>query len=301
MNILVGLINGMIAGATPIMLGALGGSFTFYAGVFNIAMEGMMLTGAFCAVWGSYTFHNWFIGILCGIAGSLIMALIFILFAIVLKTDEFITGIALNLFAAGATVYMLRQTFQVKGAFSNPGIIPVPQIHIPLVEKIPILGEILSGQNLIVYIAALSVWFCYWLVFRTRFGLRLRAAGYNAACLESSGVSVSRIRVISLLLCGVLCGLAGAYISLGYVNLFVEGMSAGKGWISLAAIILVNGNPLGIALISLIFGFFDGLGLFLQGTGIAPQFTAMVPYLATLAALFVYSTRKKKRQSVSWT
>jgi simple sugar transport system permease protein len=264
-------------------------------------MEGMMLTGAFCAVWGSYTFHNWFIGILCGIAGSLIMALIFILFAIVLKTDEFVTGIALNLFAAGATVYMLRQTFQVKGAFSNPGIIPVPQIHIPLVEKIPILGEILSGQNLIVYIAALSVWFCYWLVFRTRFGLRLRAAGYNAACLESSGVSVARIRVISLLLCGVLCGLAGAYISLGYVNLFVEGMSAGKGWISLAAIILVNGNPLGIALISLIFGFFDGLGLFLQGTGIAPQFTAMVPYLATLAALFVYSTRKKKRQSVSWT
>ena len=301
MNILIGLINGMIAGATPIMLGALGGSFTFYAGVFNIAMEGMMLTGAFCAVWGSYTFHNWFIGILCGIAGSLILALIFILFAIVLKTDEFVTGIALNLFAAGATVYMLRQTFQVKGAFSNPGIIPVPQIHIPLVEKIPILGEILSGQNLIVYIAALSVWVCYWLVFRTRFGLRLRAAGYNAACLESSGVSVARIRVISLLLCGVLCGLAGAYISLGYVNLFVEGMSAGKGWISLAAIILVNGNPLGIALISLIFGFFDGLGLFLQGTGIAPQFTAMVPYLATLAALFVYSTRKKKRLSVSWT
>ncbi len=301
MSILVGLINGMIAGATPIMLGALGGSFTFYAGVFNIAMEGMMLTGAFCAVWGSYTFHNWFIGILCGIAGSLILALIFILFAIVLKTDEFVTGIALNLFAAGATVYMLRQTFQVKGAFSNPGIVPIPQIHIPLIEKIPVLGEVLSGQNLIIYVAAISVWFCHWLIFRTRFGLRLRAAGYNAACLESSGVSVARIRVVSLLLCGVLCGIAGAYISLGYVNLFVEGMSAGKGWISLAAIILVNGNPLGIALISLIFGFFDGLGLFLQGTGIAPQFTAMVPYLATLAALFVYSTRKKKKQSVSWT
>ena len=107
--------------------------------------------------------------------------------------------------------------------------------------------------------------------------------------------------MISLLLCGVLCGLAGACHSLGYVNLFVEGMSAGKGWISLAAIILVNGNPLGIALISLIFGFFDGLGLFLQGTGIPLQFTAMVPYLATLAALFVYSTRKKKRLSVSRT
>ena len=210
MNILIGLINGMIAGATPIMLGALGGSFTFYAGVFNIAMEGMMLTGAFCAVWGSYTFHNWFIGILCGITGSLILALIFILFAIVLKTDEFVTGIALNLFAAGATVYMLRQTFQVKGAFSNPGIIPVPQIHIPLIEKIPILGEILSGQNLIVYIAALSVWICYWLVFRTRFGLRLRAAteghgpdhgghsGHEAAAELRTGCSHDELLKVSL-------------------------------------------------------------------------------------------------------
>ncbi len=300
MSILVGLINGMISGATPIMLAALGGSFTFYAGIFNIAMEGMMLTGAFCAVWGSYTFHNWFIGILCGVAGSVLLALIFILFAVVLKTDEFVTGIALNLFAAGATVYTLRQTFSVKGAFSNPGIIPIPQITIPGIEKIPFLGDILSGQNLIVYVAAVCVWLCSWLIFHTRFGLRLRAAGYNAACLESSGVSVARTRVASLLLCGVLCGIAGAYISLGYVNLFVENMSAGKGWISLAAVILVNGNPVGIALISLIFGFFDGLGLFLQGTGIAPQFTAMVPYLATLVALYVYSTRKKKKQSVSW-
>ena len=300
MNILVGLINGMIAGATPILLAALGGSFTFYAGIFNIAMEGMMLTGAFCAVWGSYTFHNWAIGILCGIIGALLMALIFILFAVVLKTDEFVTGIALNLFAVGATTYALRQIFDTKGAFSNPGIIPIPQVHLPVIEKIPILGEILSGQNLIIYIAAFCIWLCHWLIFRTRFGLRLRAAGYNAACLESSGVSVARTRVISLLLCGVLCGLAGAYISLGYVNLFVEGMSAGKGWISLAAIILVNGNPLGIALISLIFGFFDGLGLFLQGTGVAPQFTAMVPYIATLVALYFYSTRRKIKQAVGW-
>jgi ABC-type uncharacterized transport system permease subunit len=300
-NILIGLINGMIAGATPILMAALGGSFTFYAGVFNIAMEGMMLTSAFCAVWGSYTFHNWGIGILCGIIGSLILALIFILFAVVLKTDEFVTGIALNLFAVGATTYLLRQTFHTKGAFSNPGIVPIPPVHLPIIEKIPFLGEILSGQNLLIYVAALSVWFCYWLTFRTRFGLRLRAAGYNAACLESSGVSVARTRVVSLLLCGVLCGLAGAYVSLGYVNLFVENMSAGKGWISLAAIILVNGNPLGIALISLIFGFFDGLGLFLQGTGVAPQFTAMVPYIATLVALYFYSMRRKKKQSVSWT
>ena len=255
----------------------------------------------FFAVWGSYTFHSWVIGILLAILGSLVMALVFILFAVVLKTDEFITGIALNLFAAGATIYLLRQIFDVKGAFSDPGIVPIPALNIPIIEKIPFIGAILSGQNLIVYVAALATALCNYLIFHTSFGLRLRAAGYQAACLESSGVQPWKMRTASLLLCGVLCGLAGAYISLGYVNLFVENMSAGKGWIALAAIILVAGKPWGIALISLVFGFFDGLGLFLQGTGVAPQFTAMVPYIATLVALYFYSTRKKTKKRAAIT
>jgi simple sugar transport system permease protein len=131
------------------------------------------------------------------------------------------------------------------------------------------------------------------LIFRTRFGLRLRAAGYNADCLDTSGVYSDNIRIISLILCGILCGLAGSFMSLGYVTLFSENMSAGKGWISLAAIILVNGNPWGIALISLIFGFSDGFGLLLQQY-LPSQFTSMVPYIATLIALYVYSSRKKK-------
>jgi general nucleoside transport system permease protein len=294
MKMIVGLITGMISGATPILLAALGGSFTFYAGVFNIAMEGMMLTGAFFAVLGSYFFHSWVIGILCAILGSLLMAGIFILFAVVLHTDEFVTGIALNLFAVGATTYMLRQIFKVKGAFANPGIIAIPVVNIPWLEKIPFLGEILSGRNLIVYVAVVVTILCAYLIFSTRFGLRLRAAGFNAACLDSSGVRTARIRSMSLLLCGVLCGLAGSFLSLGYVRLFGENMSAGRGWISLASVILVNGNPWGIAAISLLFGFSDGLGLMLQSFKVPSQFTDMVPYLATIVALFFYSRRLKK-------
>jgi simple sugar transport system permease protein len=298
MRILVGLITGMISGATPILLAALGGSFTFYAGVFNIAMEGMMLTGAFFAVLGSFYFHSWLVGILLAVLGSLLLALIFILFAVGLHTDEFITGIALNLFALGATTYMLRKIFQVKGVFASPGILAIPNIDLPLIQNIPTLGQILSGLNLMVYVSVIAtVLSAYW-IFHTRFGLRLRAAGYNAASLDSSGVSSARMRVWSLLICGVLCGLAGAFLSLGYVRLFAENMSAGRGWISLAAIILVNGNPWGIALISLVFGFSDGLGLLLQGYKIPSQFTAMIPYIATLIALYFYSVRGKKRRSV---
>jgi simple sugar transport system permease protein len=224
------------------------------------------------------------------------MALIFILFAVTLKTDEFVTGIALNLFALGATTYMMRQIFNVKGAFSNPGIVPIRRIHVPVLAKIPILGNILSGQNLIIYITVFVVILSAFIIFKTRFGLRLRAAGYNAPSLDSSGVSSAKIRIWSLIICGVLCGLAGAFLSLGYVTLFSENMSAGRGWISLAAVILVNGNPWGIALISLLFGFTDGLGLLLQQY-MPSQFTSMVPYVATLIALYFYSIQARKRKA----
>jgi len=297
MKILIGLINGMISGATPILLAALGGAYTYYAGVFNIAMEGMLLTGAFFAVLGSYYTGSWLIGVLLAILGALFLSLIFILFAVVLKTDEFVTGIALSLFAVGATTYMLRKIFSVKGVFSNPAIQPIPAIRLPLAENIPFVGEILSGQNLMVWVAGLATILTYFLIFQTRFGLRLRAAGYNPARLDSSGVPSSRMRALSLLACGVLCGLGGSFLSLGYVNLFAENMSAGRGWISLAAIILVNGNPLGIALISLLFGFSDGLGLLLQGYRVPSQFTAMVPYIATLIALYFYAARKRRLNS----
>jgi simple sugar transport system permease protein len=294
MNIFIGLINGMISGATPILLAALGGTFTYYAGIFNIAMEGMMLGGAFFGVLGSYYFNSWPMGILCAIIGALLMALIFIVFTVFLKTDEFVTGIALNLFAVGATTYMLRQIFNVKGVFSNPGIIPIPHIDIPFIDKIPVLGDILSGQNLMVYVTVVVLLISVFAIYKTRFGLRLRAAGYNSPSLDSSGVRTSTMRIWSLVICGVLCGLAGAFLSLGYVTLFSENMTAGRGWISLAAVILVNGNPWGIALISLVFGFTDGLGLLLQKF-LPNQFTSMVPYLATLVSLYFYSIQKRKK------
>lgn len=295
MNLVYGLVSAMLVGATPILLAALGGTFTFYAGMFNIAMEGMMLVGAFCAVLGSFFLHSWVLGILCAIGGALVMAGIFVLFAVFLHTDEFLTGIALNLFAVGLTTFLLRDIFHVKGAFTDAGIRAIPALKLPLIDSIPVLGRLLSGYNLLVYVAVAGTLVAAFVIFRTRFGLRLRGAGYNAACLNSSGVQSSAVRIWSLVICGVYCGLAGAYLSLGSVRLFAENMSAGRGWISLAAVILVSGNPWGISVISLLFGFFDGLTVFLQGSRIPTQFTAMIPYVATLVSLYFYSIRKGKR------
>lgn len=296
MDLLIELLRSTILAATPVLLASLGGTYTFYSNVFNIAMEGMMLIGAFMAVLGSYFSGSWEIGLLAGISGGLLAALIFIVFAVYLKTDEFVTGIAINMLALGGTTYLLRQIFEVKGAFMSSDIIPIPTWHLPLLGEIPFLGKLISGYPFIVYLALLLAVLVEIHIFKTRFGLRLRATGEDFHTVDAVGVNSNNIKSISILLSGLLCGLGGVFLSLGYVNLFAENMSNGRGWIALAVIILTRGKPLGLLLMSLVFGFFEGLGLTLQGTAIPSQFTQMVPYLATLVALYFYSREKKKKK-----
>jgi simple sugar transport system permease protein len=230
-------------------------------------------------------------------AGGLAAALVFAVFAVYLRTDEFVTGTAINMLALGGTTYALRQMFRVKGAFMSPRIQAIPRIRIPLIGGLPGIGPILSGHPFLVYVTLALAILIEWHIFRTRYGLRLRAAGEDPRAVDSVGVSSGRIRAQAILISGALCGLAGVYLSLGYVTLFAENMSNGRGWIALAVIILTRGRPLGLLTMSLVFGFFDGLGLSLQSTRIPPQFTQMVPYIATIAALYLYS-REKKRVSV---
>ncbi|HRF46677.1 MAG TPA: ABC transporter permease [Anaerolineales bacterium] len=293
----IGLISGTLTSMTPVLLAALGGAFTYYSGMFNIAMEGMLLVGAFCAVLGGYFSGSWLIGLGCALLGSVVVALLFVLFAIVLRTDEFVTGIALNLLAVGATTYALRQVFGTRGAFQDPAIPAIPSLWVPILTDLPLIGPLLFGQNVIVYVALALVSLSAVLLFRTRFGLRLRAAGHNAQALDIAGVSARRVRATALLLCGVYCGVGGAFLSTGYLQLFGENMSAGRGWIALAAIILVSGNPWGIAVIALLFGFADGAGLLLQSTGMPSQITDTLPYVATLIALWVYARRVRPEPS----
>ena len=299
---LQGLLPGMVSGTTPVLLAALGGSLTYFAGIFNIAMEGMLLSGALGAVLAADASNSWALGIAGGIGGALIPALIYVLFVVVLHTDEFVTGIALNLGAVGATTFLLRRIFSVSGSYNPSDLAQVPRLVVPGLRRVPGVGVLFRGDlNWLDVAAAVALLVTAWTVARTRAGLRLRAAGYNPASLQASGVSVARVRAWSVLWCAVLCGLGGAWLSIGYGKGFGENMSNGRGWIALVAVILAKGRAGTIAGVALLFGLADAAGLFSQEYGVPSQLSSMLPYLATLVALFVAARRVRRARPIAGT
>ncbi len=292
------LIQHTIRTATPLILAALGGLLTEHAGMLNIGMEGMILLGSFFGVLGSYYFGSSLAGVvLAGLVG-LVVGLIFAIFVIDLKSDEFIVGIAINIFAGGLTVFLLRSIFGVKGAFSSPDIIPLPRLNFPGISSIPFLNVILNNHSIFVYLSWIFVALIYIYLYKTPYGIWLRASGEYPEALETAGVSPKKMKYIGSIVCGILCGFAGSHLSLGYLTLFTENMSANRGFIALAAIIFGRANPIKTFAAALMFGFFDALGIRLQVVGVPSQFTQMIPYVATIVALFILTKRqlaKKKR------
>jgi len=288
------LLQNTIRTATPLILAALGGLLTMHAGILNIGMEGMILIGAFFGVLGSYMFSSALMGVLIAIVSGILIGLLFGVFVIDLKSDEFIIGIAINIFAGGLTVFLLRSVFGVKGAFSSPDIMPLPDVHLPFLEAIPFLNTILNNHSIFVYLSWIFVVLVYIFLYKTPYGFWLRASGEHPESLETAGISPKKMKYLSAVLCGVFCGMAGAHLSLGYLTLFTENMSAGRGFISLAAIIFGSANPVNTFGASLLFCFFDALGIRLQGVGIPSQFTQMIPYVVTVVALLFVVQRKTK-------
>jgi simple sugar transport system permease protein len=236
-------------------------------------------------------------GMLFAVISGAVVALIFSVFALNLKTDEFLTGIGINMLALGGTTYLLRNIFDVKGAFISPRIKSLPTWDIPILNQIPFLSQILNNHPFIVYIGILLALLLEVIIFHTKFGLRLRATGEDPETTRSLGINPNKMKFTSILLSGILSSMAGTYLSLGYVTLFSENMSNGRGWISLAIIILVKGRPLGILLMSLLFGFFESVTFTLQNFNIPPQITSMLPYVITLVVLFLYSSNKSKEKN----
>ena len=279
---------------TPLLLAALGGAFTHYAGILNIALEGQMLFGAFFSVVASYYFESAAAGILAGALAGLAAGMLFGVFVVYFKTDEFIVGIAINILAIGATTFLMRAWFDVKASFSSPLIQPLPEVSLPGIPADSTLGLLFSNHTVLTYLSWLLVAVLFVAFYHTRFGLHLRATGEHPEALEAAGGHAALMRYIASAACGVMCGLAGTHLALGYLSQFVQNMTAGRGFIALAALLFGAGNPVRILGGSFIFGLAESLSIRFQGFGIPPYFALMTPYVVTILALIIVSARRQR-------
>jgi len=280
--------------AAPILLASLGGAICHRAGVFNIALEGFILMGAFAAVLGSFMLGHVFWGVLCAIVAGIFMGLIFAEFHLRRPGDAIVVSIALNLIGLGLTTYLLRSVLGVSGVFQNEAIGKITEIKLPLIENLPLIGSFLSGQSILFYLAIFLVFFLHYIYSKHKIGFWMRAAGENPLALKTTGIKPTPVKLLALVLCGACCGLAGAQLSVSNVSLFVENMSAGRGWIAVVIVLVTNGRPIPLLGLVLLFGFVDSLSLRLQGFGFPQQFTEMMPYVASLIALIFVSIRRMK-------
>ncbi|MCL5074544.1 MAG: ABC transporter permease [Chloroflexi bacterium] len=278
---------------TPILLAALGGLLSELAGVINVALEGMMLTAAFVGVVISAYAQDAWLGLLAGVVSAMFMAVALAYFHLNLKADLILAGLAMNILASGATVFLLFALTHDKGFSNALKSLSLPSIKIPILAEIPILGDILSGHNVITYVAFALVAVVWVLLYRTALGVHIRAVGESPDAAASVGIDVIRIKYIALILSGLFSGIGGVNLSMGYMNFFQRDMTAGRGFIALAAVFLGDRNPIGTLLASLVFGFADALSNQLGSLKIPPQLVLMIPYLATIIALAVYAQRKK--------
>ncbi|MBO8163485.1 MAG: ABC transporter permease [Brevibacillus sp.] len=284
----ISLLNSTVRMVTPILLAALGGALCARVGLFNVGLEGLVLIGAFAAIVGNHFTGSLLLAILLAVLCVVLFSLLFAYMAINLKANEIVVGIALNFLAVGLTTFALRTIFEVKGAFYDKNMDGLPSLTLPLIDQIPVVGPIVSGHSPLVYFTFLLVVLMHIYLFKTVSGFRLLATGENPIAAQSMGVKVRRVQYLAVVLCGVFCGLAGAQLSLGQVTMFAEGMTAGRGFIALVAMMLGQSNPSGVMAASLLFGFMDALSIRLQGFSIPTHFTLMLPYVMTIVAMFLF-------------
>ena len=291
------LVHNAVGIMTPFLLAAIGGLFTELAGMLNIALEGLILTGAFFSIVFASATGSLFAGILLGILCAMLLSLLFAAITLFLRANIFITGLATNLFASGFTVVLAFQLFKTKGVIQFPNIPRLPVFQVPaVIQRIPVVGDVLFGHNLIVYATWAIALVSAIVIYRTPFGLRLRGTGLNPQTMASLGLNPRRYQLAGILVSGFTCGLAGAFLTL-QMAAFVPEISSGRGWIALVAIYLGNKTPGGIVIASFVFGLAESFSNYAQGAIKIPvDFILALPYAITVAAMIVYSVWKHSRE-----
>ncbi|HHW61526.1 MAG TPA: ABC transporter permease [Syntrophomonadaceae bacterium] len=286
----IALLAAAIVAGTSILYAALGELITERSGILNLGVEGMMLVGAVLGfIFTSNTGNHWY-GLLAAMVGGALMALIHAFISITLRGNQVVSGLALTMFGTGISGF-LGKSYQ-----GMPIVDPFRPVVIPFLGDIPVLGPIFFRHDVLVYISLLLAFVLWYILFRTHWGLSIRAVGENPAAADAVGINVSRVRYLCTILGGILAGLGGAYISLAYAPSWQENMTAGRGWIAVALVIFALWNPLRGILGSYLFGGIEALTFRLQTAGISISsfFLAMLPYLLTILVLVLVTIRLRQ-------
>jgi ABC-type uncharacterized transport system permease subunit len=280
----IGLFTATLRMATPIAFAAFGGIFSERVGVVNIGLEGMMLTGAFAGVTVSYYTQNPWLGVMASVVAGGMLGLLHAILTVTFKGDQIVSGTGINIFSLGFTAYMSEVIWGSRGASESVPALKV--INIPLLKDIPVIGEILGSHTPLVYVMLIVAVISQILLFKTSLGLRLRAVGEYPAAADTAGINVDKLKYLGIVISGMLAGLGGAFLSLGHLSLFAWGMTGGRGFIALAAMIFGKWMPYGVLGASLLFGFTDALQMRLQSLGLLPpQIILAIPYIITVIVL----------------
>jgi simple sugar transport system permease protein len=280
--------------ATPLIFAAMAALVVRRSGIICIAFEAMMLFSALGGVIGSAYSQSLFIGLITGVFAGMLIAVLFAYFVLVLDANVVLTGLALNIFAGGATIFVMYLLTGSKGQTVALRSLSFPSVSIPLLRDIPILNDMFNGHNLMTYFALLSVVLVNVLIFKTRLGLRIRSVGENPHAAESVGISVVKTQLIALTIGGLLASFGGLFMSMGYLPLFVRDMVSGRGFIGIAANNLGGGIPFYTLISALFFGAANAVGNVMQTLGIPSEFMQMLPYLVTIFALIFVGGFKRE-------
>lgn len=265
------------------MLAATGSNIAEKSGILNLTIEGNMLISAFAAVVISYFTGSAIIGVMGAVLVGMLYGVLYGSIVISAKSDQMISSLALNMFAAGVTTYLLVVIFGSAGA--TPRVAAIREMPIPLLSEIPIIGKTLFSQSPIVYIAFVLVGAAYYFLHHTKLGIRIISVGENPTAASTVGINVRRIRYISIIIAGALAGIAGAYLSISLASQFIKNMTAGRGYIALSTVIIGKHKPINVAMAALLFGFCEALQIRLQLLDIPTQFIQMIPYLVTILVI----------------
>jgi general nucleoside transport system permease protein len=274
-----------LAAAVLLLLPALGGVISERSGVVNIAMEGMMLTGAFFAVVADLAWHNPWLATLVAIVAGGLMALIHAIVSIRFRADQIVSGIAINIFAAGITLFLVNRIYGIQDVGHISSTEALPNFDVPGLDQIPFIGQVFFKQNVIVYVALILLVLVHIVLFRTRLGLRIRAVGEHPQAADTAGINVYAIRYGAVVTSGLLSGLAGAFLAIGVSNTFVPNMTDGRGYIALAAMIFGKWTPAGAFVACLIFGLGEAIYANNSIIHISAYLLSMLPYILTLIVL----------------